>query len=154
MQIRAAETEDRDDIARMWHLGWHQAHAAIVDPDLVDLRDPAEFAARTQAHLPQTRVAIAPDGALAGFFMVEGDELYQFYVASARHGDGTARTLMTAAEAAFEVPCAWLACTVGNARAAAFYAKCGWRNCGAEPCAVETGAGPRTVEVWRFEKTL
>ncbi len=153
MQIRTAKEEDVQLLARMWHLGWHQAHAGIVDADLVRLRGPAEFAARTAAHLGQTSVA-SVDGEIVGFFMVQDDELYQFYVDAAHQGRGVAGDLMLAAEAALPRPRAWLACTVGNTRAAAFYDKCGWENMGAEPCLVETSAGERVVEVWRFEKNL
>ena len=154
MQIRAALTDDIKSIAQLWHLGWHQAHAAIVDADLVRLRTAAEFVARTKARLAQTSVAVEDDGALAGFFMIEGDELYQFYVGIEQQGRGTAGAMMAAAEAAFDVPRAWLACTVGNDRAAAFYVKCGWRNVAKEPCEIETRDGARFVDVWRFEKAL
>lgn len=151
MQIRSAQEGDIQAVAQLWHLGWHSAHAAIVDADLVRLRAPAEFLARTTAHLPQTYVAIV-DVEVAGFFMIEGDELYQFYVDVAHHGKGLARQMMMEAETLLSSPNAWLACSVGNERAAAFYTKCGWQNLSEEELQVETSEGPRPVRIWRFEK--
>ncbi|KEJ88096.1 GNAT family N-acetyltransferase [Sulfitobacter donghicola] len=153
MQIRNAQEADIPVIAQLWHLGWHSAHASIVDVDLVRLRAPAEFMTRTAAHLEQTYVAVL-GGEIAGFFMIEGNEVYQFYVDPAQHGSGFARRMMKEAEARVPASLAWLACSVGNDRAAAFYAKNGWRNVGEEELQVETSEGPRPVRIWRFEKTL
>ncbi|MEQ6248783.1 GNAT family N-acetyltransferase [Sulfitobacter sp. HNIBRBA3233] len=153
MQIRPAVAADTAEIARIWHLGWHQAHAGLVDADLVRLRDPSEFANRTAARIDRTWVA-EKDGALAGFYMIEGSELYQFYVDADHRGAGVAKEMMAAAEADLPAPRAWLACTVGNDRAAAFYTKCGWENRGPEDCAVETSEGPRNVRIWRFERDI
>ena len=36
---------------------------------------------------------------------------------------------------------AWLACSIGNARAAAFYVKAGWSNVGTETLDLDTSAG-------------
>ncbi|MEH6644673.1 GNAT family N-acetyltransferase [Sulfitobacter sp.] len=153
MQIRVATTDDTSAIAKLWHAQWHSAHGAIVDADLVNSRIPAEFNARTTAHLPQTYVALV-DGALAGFFMIEGDELYQFYIANGHQGSGLAQGMMTHAEALLPAPRAWLACSVGNSRAARFYQKCGWQNTGVEELKVETSSGPKPVSIWRFEKDI
>lgn len=153
MQIRRAKEVDIRDVARMWHSGWHIGHAAVVDQALVALRDPAEFLARTTSHLHQTYVA-SVDGALAGFFMIEGDELYQFYLDKAHHGSGLAKLLMAEAEARLSGPRAWLGCSVGNDRAAAFYVKLGWENMGVEALEVETSQGSCAVNIWRFEKAL
>ena len=153
MQTRVATPADAAAIAQMWHLGWHQAHAAVVDADLVRLRTPAEFVSRTAAHLAQTHVTVI-DGEIAGFFMLHESELYQFYVGITHQGSGLARRLMATAEAALAGKRAWLACTVGNARAAAFYRNCGWVHVRTGPYEVETSAGPRIVEEWRFEKQL
>jgi putative acetyltransferase len=153
MQIRRAQEGDILEIAQIWHLGWHSAHASIVDADLVRLRGPAEFMTRTTAHLVQTHVAII-DGEVTGFFMIDGDELYQFYVDAAHHGKGVAGQMMAEAETLLPSPTAWLACSVGNDRAAAFYTKCGWKNLSQEELQVETSDGPRPVSIWRFEKAV
>lgn len=153
MEIRQANEGDVQAVARMWHMGWHIGHAAIVDEALVVLRVPAEFVARTIAHLGQTYVAVV-DGAVVGFFMVEGDELYQFYLDVMHHGSGLARPLMVEAEARLSGPRAWLGCSVGNDRAAAFYVKAGWENMGVEVFEAETSQGTCSVNIWRFEKAL
>jgi|TARA_B110000879_G_scaffold183234_1_gene241836 putative acetyltransferase len=153
MEIRLANEDDVQVVAQMWHMGWHIGHAAVVDDALVALRVPAEFVARTKAHLEQTYVAVV-DGVVVGFFMINGDELYQFYLDVAHHGSGLAKRLMVEAEARLSRPRAWLGCSVGNDRAAAFYVKAGWDNMGVEVFEAETSEGTCPVNIWRFEKTL
>lgn len=153
MDIRPATPADVPLIAALWHLGWVQGHAAIAPPALTALRTQDEFVIRTKAHLKQTRVAWI-DGQMAGFFMIDRDEIYQFYVAKAFQGSGTATALMAAAEAALGTGLKWLACSVGNDRAARFYEKSGWSQAGITPYEVETGDGPLVVEVGRYEKRL
>lgn len=153
MQTRQADKDDVQRIAQIWHLGWHSGHAAVVDNELVGLRVPEEFVARTQAHLSRTHVALV-DGQIIGFFMIKGDELYQFYLDAAHHGSGIARELMSATELAMAGRAAYLACTVGNERAAAFYRKCGWKHVRTGPYEAETSRGVFVVQEWRFEKAL
>jgi RimJ/RimL family protein N-acetyltransferase len=52
------------------------------------------------------------------------------------------------------VETAWLACAIGNARAARFYEKCGWRRAGTMINHAETSSGTFPLEVWRYEKLL
>ena len=153
MKIRPAKAKNVDTIAALWHSGWHQAHAAVVPEALTALRTADEFAARTEKHRKQTQVAWIGDEP-AGFFMIDGDELYQFYVARPFQGGDTAANLMQAAEAELGEGLKWLACSVGNDRAARFYEKSGWVKAGEIPYEVETGEGPLEVRVWRFEKRL
>lgn len=153
MRIRNAVEADVQAIAQMWHMGWHQGHAAAVPAALVELRTPEEFVERTRRHLASTSVAMREES-MVGFFMVKGSELYQFYVDPALKGSGVAAELMGHAEAALAGQRANLACAVGNARAAAFYRKCGWELVRTGPYVVETSAGPFTVQEWRFEKSL
>ncbi len=120
------------------------------------LRSPDDFLRRIRRHRAQILVT-GPVGAPTGFLRINGDELDQFYVAPDRIGSGFAARLMAAAEArmaAAGVRDAWLACTVGNTRAARFYARAGWVDAGVRPLAVETAEGPFTLSVWRFEKRL
>jgi hypothetical protein len=49
---------------------------------------------------------------------------------------------------------AWLACAIGNQRAARFYEKCGWRCVGVVTYEAETSTGTFPIEVWRYEKNL
>lgn len=153
MQIRKATQGDISGVAQLWHLAWHSAHAAIVAPDLVRLRNPESFIGRTQAHLSHIHVAEIA-GEIAGFFIIDRDELDQFHVDTAHHGRGVAQAMMVQAETLLPRPTAWLACTVGNDRAAAFYKKCGWVNTGEVVMEFETSEGPMPVNIWRFEKDL
>ena len=48
----------------------------------------------------------------------------------------------------------WLACAIGNERAARFYRKCGWQFAGTFVSRLETSAGSYDLEVWRYEKQV
>ena len=92
-----------------------------------------------------------------GFYVLKGDELYQFYVSSSARGSGIAAVLMADAETRLRemgVHTAWLACAIGNDRAARFYEKCGWIRTGAVNDDLEVPGGTFALEVWRYEKSL
>ena len=92
-----------------------------------------------------------------GFHLLKDDELYQLYVAAEARGTGAAAALMADAEAqlaARGVETAWLACAIGNARAARFYEKAGWTMARVENVPTETSEGLFPLEVWRYEKRL
>lgn len=152
-KVARARDGDIPELVEIWHQGWHQAHAAVVPPDLVALRTRSEFEMRTKAHLSGTHV-LRIDDRIAGFFMLQDDELYQFYIAAGFQGQGIARRLMTAAEAEMGPGRKWLACAVGNTRAAGFYEALGWYRAATLPYDVETATGPQPVDVWRYEKVL
>jgi GNAT superfamily N-acetyltransferase len=154
--IRRARAGEVDALARLWHAGWQDAHAAILPAELARLRTLDSFRERLQAALAHVRVAEV-DGAPAGFCIVEGDELYQLFVAPRARGAGVAAALVADAEArmaAAGVRTAWLACAIGNHRAARFYEKCGWRLVGDMTSRLPTQEGVFELEVWRFEKPL
>ncbi len=155
MRIAAATRADIGPLAGLWHDGWHEAHAALVSAALTALRTPAEFQARVTAHLSDTSVAWM-NGEIVGFVMVQDDEIYQLYTTPAARGTGAAQTLIAqgAAQIAVRFPRAWLACTVGNDRAARFYEKSGWAKLGIIDLPLETSAGPFPLNVWRFEKEV
>ena len=156
MEIRAADLRDLDPLATLWCNGWRDAHEAIVPAELARLRTLESFRERLEAGLASVRVA-GPPGAPLGFAMVKGDELYQFYVSAEARGTGVAAALMADAEARLAergVETAWLACAIGNARAARFYEKCGWRRTGTVVVDSETSTGPFPLTVWRYEKAL
>ena len=156
MSVRAAEARDVDPLAELWWGGWHDAHADILPAALARLRTLESFRARLQAALPQIRT-LGPIGEPLGFHYVKGDELYQFYVAARARGAGVAGLLMQDAEArltAQGVTTVWLACAIGNGRAARFYEKSGWRLATTETVPTETSEGPFPIEVWRYEKHL
>jgi GNAT superfamily N-acetyltransferase len=156
MQVRSADAAELDHLARLWHDVWHQTHAALLPPELTRLRTFESFRARLQAALPNIRVA-GPPGAPVGFHVLKDDELYQLFVSPEAHGLGVAAALIADAEARLAkrgVETAWLACAVGNYRAARFYEKSGWRLAGTVVNPAETSGGPFPLEVWRYEKRL
>jgi GNAT superfamily N-acetyltransferase len=156
MDVRAADPTELDRLTEIWYDGWHDGHARLVPPELTRLRTFDSFRKRLAAVLTDTRVVGAP-GAPVGFHVIKGDELYQLFVAAEARGTGVAAALIADAEArlsASGVTTGWLACAIGNHRAARFYEKCGWRRAGTVVNEVETEEGPFSLEVWRYEKTL
>lgn len=156
MDVRTAETVDIDRLAQVWHDGWQDAHARIVPAELARLRSLESFRQRLEAALPSIRV-MGPPGSPVGFCMVRGTELYQLYVAAQSRGSGIAAALIADAEArlaASGVETAWLACAIGNERAARFYEKRGWHRVGVMLNHAETAEGAFPLEVWRYEKSL
>jgi ribosomal protein S18 acetylase RimI-like enzyme len=156
MQVRSAEAAEIDRLARLWHDAWHDSHAPLMPPELTRLRTLENFRQRLDAMLPDIRVA-GPPGAPLGFCVVKGDELYQLFVSAAARGSGAAAALIADAEARLGergVETAWLACAVGNDRAARFYEKSGWRLAATVVNPAETSSGPFPLTVWRYEKRL
>jgi GNAT superfamily N-acetyltransferase len=156
MQVRSADAAEIEHLAQLWYDGWHQAHASLVPQELTRLRTTESFRERLQAALPNFHVA-GPLGAPIGFYALKGDELSQLYVSPEAHGSGVAAALIADAEARLAehgVETAWLACAIGNDRAARFYEKSGWRLVGTVGNLAETSSDPFLVEVWRYEKRL
>jgi len=156
MSVRAADVGEIDHLARLWHQGWNDAHASLAPAGLVRARTLDSFRDRLAAALPDTFV-IGPPGAPSGFYMLKDDELYQFYVARAARGLGVAAALIADAEArlaARGVTTAWLACAIGNDRAARFYEKRGWVRARSMVNRLETQDGVFEVDIWRYEKEL
>jgi ribosomal protein S18 acetylase RimI-like enzyme len=156
MNVRAAEEAEIDQLAKLWYDGWQDAHAQILPPELKRRRTLESFRQRLQAALPNTRV-VGPPGAAVGFCMVKDDELYQLYVSAQSRGSGVAAALIADAESRLAesgVAIAWLACAIGNERAARFYEKRGWRRVGTMTSQLETTEGMFPLEVWRYEKSL
>lgn len=156
VDVRPAQENEIDLLARLWYDGWQDAHAQILPAELKRLRTLESFRERLQAALPDVRVT-GPLGKPVGFCIVKGDELYQLYVLAQTRGLGVAAVLMADAEARLSesgVKTAWLACAIGNHRAAKFYEKRGWQRVGNMVNLLETSEGTFPLEVWRYEKTL
>jgi ribosomal protein S18 acetylase RimI-like enzyme len=156
MHVRTADLQDVDQLAAIWHQTWHEAHAHLVPPELSRLRTAESLRARLLAALPSVRV-VGPSGSPLGFCIVKDDELYQLFVSSAARGSGAAAALLADGEerlVAQRVDTAWLACAIGNDRAARFYEKHGWHRVGTMVNYAETSNGAFPLEVWRYEKVL
>jgi ribosomal protein S18 acetylase RimI-like enzyme len=156
IETRPVEEQEIDHLAKLWYEGWQDAHAQIVPAELRRLRSLNSFKHRLQAALHDTRV-VGPLGRPLGFCITKGNELYQIYVSAEARGSGIAAALMTDAETrlakgGFDI--AWLACAIGNDRAARFYEKSGWRRVGVVAYQAETSVGTFPLEVWRYEKNL
>lgn len=154
--VRPATTTEIDGIARVWFDGWHEAHAHLLPASLTILRTLESFVERLHPMLPDIRV-IGEPGAPVGFCALKGDELYQMFVSRDARGSGAAAALMADAEsrlAAAGIGTAWLACAIGNDRAARFYEKSGWRRASTIVYHAETPTGIIPLEVWRYEKPL
>ena len=156
MDVRDSDESEIDHLATVWYDGWRDAHLQIVPAELARLRTRDSFRDRLRADLRNIRV-VGPPGAPVGFCIVKGDELYQLFVSAEARGSGVAAALLAEAEArlsasGFEI--AWLACAIGNERAARFYEKRGWHRAGTVTSTLQTTAGAFLLEVWRYEKSL
>lgn len=154
--IRDAEVSEIGQLARLWLDGWQDAHAHIVPAELAKVRTLPAFEQRLLAAPSGVRVA-GVAGAPIAFYLLKGAELYQFYVSSNARGSGIAAILMADAEKRLlerDVPTAWLACAIGNDRAARFYEKCGWSRIGTVTDDVEIPGGTFPLRVRRYEKSL
>ena len=156
MQVREAHESEIDHLARLWYDSWQYGHADIVPVELKRDRTLERLRERMRASLPGVRV-VGTIGEPLGFCTVRGDELYQLFVSAEGRGTGVAAALIAEAEARLResgVETAWLACAIGNERAARFYEKSGWRRVGTMVSDLQTAEGPFPLEVWRYEKDL
>jgi GNAT superfamily N-acetyltransferase len=156
MIVRDAKSSEIGALAKIWHDGWQDAHSQILPAELARARTLESFESRLAAALADVRVTGSSES-LLGFHMLKGAELYQFYVSAPARGTGVAAALIEDAEARLAqrgVDVAWLACAIGNQRAARFYEKRGWTCAGSFVSELETGNEIFKLEVWRYEKRL
>ena len=154
--IRNATRADIRPLVEIWYVGWQSAHAKILPESLARFRTRESFEERLGILLPSVRVA-GDANEPVGFCITKDDELYQLYIAEQARGSGVAAALAADAErvmAAQGVGLAWLACAIGNDRAARFYEKQGWHRAGIVVNHLDTPEGDFPLEVWRYEKQL
>ena len=156
MGMRVPNELELDQLARIWYDGWQDAHARILPPELARHRTLESFRRRLQSALQDVRVS-GPVGRPLGFSITKDDELYQLYVAAESRGSGLAAIVLQDAKeriGALGFQMAWLACAIGNERAARFYEKHGWERVGRMVSELPTPDGSFALEVWRYEKKL
>ncbi|MGP1397225.1 MAG: GNAT family N-acetyltransferase [Inquilinaceae bacterium] len=154
--VRAATRNDVEPLACMWHEGWTDAHGGLLPEKLVRDRTGESFRARLTQGLSAVRV-VGEEGAPLGFHWTRAEELYQLYVDRSMRGAGVAATLIADAETLIAMrgaKAAWLACAIGNLRAARFYEKHGWRRTRVDTLGLSTLDGLCPLDVWRYEKTI
>ncbi|HEY4344979.1 MAG TPA: GNAT family N-acetyltransferase [Parvibaculum sp.] len=153
--LRPASAGDIPALARVWHDGWHESHAAL-DPDVATRRPIRFFDERIATALPNC-VAACDGGRVVGFASWEDDGIGQVFVLPAWHGRGVAPLVLAAAEEALRAQGhkrIWLQCRKGNNRARAFYEKHGWEVAGEVDHSLGHMEGRVPVVVWRLEKTI
>jgi GNAT superfamily N-acetyltransferase len=156
LEVRTANIDEINALAEVWYHAWRDAHAEIVPESLVKLRTIDNFRERLPALLPDLRV-IGAAGRPLGFSITKDDELYQLFVSAEARGTGVAKALIAEVEqrlATNGVKIAWLACAVGNDRAARFYEKSGWHLARNFTSEIPVPDGIFELEVWRYEKEL
>ena len=156
VDVRNAEEAELDQLATLWQEAWNDAHAGIVPAELTRLRTWESFRSRLKDALPDVRV-VGPSDQPLGFCIIKADQLYQLFVSRSARGSGVAVALIDDGEKRLAnngVETAWLACAIGNDRAARFYEKRGWRRAGTVLSDAETSEGTFQLNVWRYEKSL
>lgn len=156
VRIRLTRVGDAVAVARVYHQGWHAAHAAVL-PWLTVERPPEAFTAKVPGMLEHCLVAEVCGTEVVGFAAWNVAELGQLFIEPSWLGTGLGAVLLAGAEKAMResgVQEAWLTCVVGNDRARAFYLRHGWTSRGVEDYPARTKDGQVPVAVWRLTKRL
>src|SRR5687768_3570375 len=156
VEVRTPEPREVDPLAKIWYDGWQDAHAAILPAELARDRTLESLQERLAGLLPEVRV-VGDEGHPLGFSITQNDELNQLYVSAEARGKGVAQALIREFEdrlAAAGFSTVWLACAIGNDRAARFYEKSGWRLARTFTTELQLSDGPFKLDVWRYEKML
>jgi len=154
--VRSPTGDEQEALAQLWFTAWRDGHASILPAEVVQARTLENFRARLPAMMEDIGV-IGEPGSPVGFYRLHGEELEQFFVAAGGRGSGVATTLIRAAERALHdrgVRVAWLACAIGNQRAARFYKKSGWTMVGPRTTRLDLSGREYLLDVWAFEKRL
>ena len=156
MQVRTADQQEIDALARLWYDSWQDAHAEILPAELARVRTLENLRERLGELWTDLRV-VGDVGKPLGLSITQGDELNQLYVSREARGQGVAQKLIAEVEerlAESGIATAWLACAIGNTRAARFYEKCGWHLARTFTNELDLPSGKFDLEVWRYEKQL
>lgn len=96
--IRAATVDDAPAVAAIQARGWRHAYADIVDAERMP--DPEELTPRLAALIAEGRAVYVAEvqGRVAGFVVLEGNEVRAIYVDPPAQGAGVGTELMQAAE--------------------------------------------------------
>lgn len=158
IEIRAARDEDRAAIIRLWHQGWHDAHAELVPAEILAFRTSRHFALWLEQS--SDKFYVATDDGLLGFISLKDAEVMKLYVSEIARGTGVACSLLSFAERLLletGVREAELFCTAGNVRAQKFYEREGWSLSRSFEDALwlpENVAGRFAVKTHCYRKTL
>jgi len=155
--VRPGTPDDAAAVAAIWRDGWRDGHLGLVPDALVAVRTDESFSTRAAQRVDDTTIAVVGEE-VAGFVMVDDDEVEQVYVSSRHRGAGVADVLLAEAERQVHEnghAIAWLAVVDGNARARSFYERAGWSDDGGfdYAAAVEDGSSV-AVPCRRYVKTL
>jgi GNAT superfamily N-acetyltransferase len=167
MLLRAANSQDAMDVARVHVRSWQAAYRGLLPAEYLDALKPEDRASRYVFENPDTTkpwtIVAEDNGFIAGFATTapardadaEGcGELYALYVDPDYWSRGIGADLMKAARArlaelGFKQAILWV--MKGNARAERFYTIDGWRPDGHERSEVMWGA---TVNELRYRRQL
>lgn len=158
-EIRPAESADHDEIIKLWHQGWHDAHTDLVPPEVLAFRTKDHFTLWLR-EAQDAFFAATDDAGVLGFVSVKGAEIVKLYVSNRARGTGAAHALLAFAENLLRdagITKAVLLCTAGNIRAERFYQREGWKlfHSFEDALWVPAGAGAKfIVSTHRFEKDL
>ena len=156
LEVRTAAPQEIDPLAKIWHDGWRDAHATLLPAELANERTLESLRERLETLMPDIRVVGVP-GEPLGFSITKDDELNQLYVAAAARGKGVAQKLIAEFEDRLSgagISTVWLACAIGNDRAARFYEKSGWYLARTYVADLPISDGIFHLDVWRYEKVL
>ncbi|MFA3920210.1 GNAT family N-acetyltransferase [Ruegeria hyattellae] len=125
--IRPLRPDDFEEVIKIWHDGWHNAHANIVPKGALRYRTIECF--WSWLHCSSDKLHVAVDDRVLGFVSTQGSELVKLYVGPNARGSGIATELLSYGETEIlkqGIAEAVLFCTAGNTRAQRFYDREGW----------------------------
>ena len=157
MLLRPAQSKDIHNLAKMWYDGWHDAHAALVPAEYARERTLERFRDNLVSRLDHVYVIVDDNDKPIGLSITKDDELNQFYVSAESRGKGVAQVLIADVEKRLAEQghdTIWLACAIGNYRAARFYEKSGWHLATNFVVELPTPGAVFSIEVWRYEKQV